>query len=209
MILIEENFNDLLFEAKQVDEKTKKFYIKGVFGRAEVKNQNGRSYNGKTMLMESTRLMESIASGTTLLGELDHPGTGNISLKNVSHKITKLMMNGNTLLGEAEVLEHHPNGQILKGLYLDGVKPGVSTRATGKMDARGRVDNFRLITVDAVATPSVRDAIPETLEEKLELYGRGYVIQDLAESVIHDPIAQKYFQIELRKFIETFNLRNE
>lgn len=209
MILIEENFSNILFEAKQVDEKTKKFYIKGIFGKAEEKNRNGRVYNGKTMLMESARLMESINSGETLLGELDHPGSGNISLKNVSHKIVDLRMENNILMGKAEILEHHPNGQILKGLYLDGVKPGVSTRASGKMSKSGRVDSFRLITVDAVATPSVDTAFPETLEEKLEMYGRGEIVQDLAESVIHDPIAQKYFQIELRKFINAFNLRND
>lgn len=201
MILIEENFENLVTETVQ---QGKKMYLKGVFAEAGVRNRNGRVYNLNEMTKEVNRINEMAKAGNHVLGELDHPSVLEVKLKNVSHRITEMWMEGNQAVGKAEVLEHHPNGQILKGLLMDGVRVGVSTRGSGQVnESTGEVTNFGLVTVDTVATPSCRSAYPETIQEQLMMHKRGEVIYDLAESVIEDKMAQKYFQIELRKFIES------
>ena len=203
MILIEEKFNDVSPLLESSNGK-KKLYLKGVFAESEEKNQNGRIYDRKEMEAEVQRINEQAKLNRFVLGELDHPSTLEIKLENVSHKIVEMWMEGNKAYGKAEVIEGHPKGQILKSLIESGIQVGVSTRGSGQVnESSGKVSNFRMITVDAVATPSARSAYPETIQEQLETYKRGNIVTDLSEAVIHDPLAQKYFQMEMKKFIDS------
>jgi hypothetical protein len=205
MIIIEENFTDIRGQIiTEGETQEKKFFLEGVFAEAETRNRNGRRYSLKEMIREAEKVNAAAQEGRHILGELDHPNTLEVKLKNVSHRITKMWMNGNKAHGKAEILQHHPNGQIAIGLMKDGVQLGVSTRGSGKVKADGLVENFNMITVDIVATPSARSAYPQTIQEQLEMYNRGELITDLAEAVIHDNKAQKYFQKELKAFISTF-----
>jgi hypothetical protein len=79
-----------------------------------------------------------------------------------------------------------------------GGKLGVSTRGSGNVN-EGKVSQFNLVTVDVVATPSAPDAYPSHVME--ELMGNKKIMT-LAESVIHDEKAQKYFKKELAIFFE-------
>lgn len=205
MIIIEENFTDIRGQIiTEGETQEKKFFLEGVFAEAETRNRNGRRYSLKEMIREVEKVNAAAAEGRHVLGELDHPNVLEVRLKNVSHRITKMTMNGNKAIGKAEILQHHPNGQIAIGLMKDGVQLGVSTRGSGKVKPDGLVENFNMVTVDIVATPSARSAYPQTIQEQLEMYNRGEIITDLAESVIHDKAAQKYFQKELKAFISTF-----
>lgn len=206
MIIIEENFSDIKSQIVSDSEESqeKKFFLEGVFAEAETRNRNGRRYSLKEMIRETEKFNAAALAGRPVLGELDHPNVLEVKLKNVSHRITKMWMNGNKAYGRAEILPHHPNGQIAIGLMKDKVQLGVSTRGSGKVGNDGLVENFNMVTIDIVATPSARSAYPQTIQEQLEMYGRGEIITDLAESVIHDSTAQKYFQRELKAFISTF-----
>lgn len=207
MILIEENFqnvqSEVLEEGSSDGAKKTKVYLSGPLMEAETRNRNNRIYRLNEMTVEVAKIMEQVNSGFTVLGELDHPHNLDISLKNVSHKIVDLKMVGNKAVGKVEILEHHPNGQILRGLIKDGVKVGFSSRAGGKVDGNGFVSNFNLKTIDAVATPSARSAYPETLEEQVAMYRRGEIINDLANAAIHDPVAEYYLRKELRTYISS------
>jgi hypothetical protein len=204
MILIEENFQDLITEAAGDNPNDKKFFLQGVFAESETKNRNGRTYRLDEMKREVDKVNNAAAQGRHVLGELDHPNTLDVKLKNVSHRITKMWMEGNKAYGRAEILKNHPNGQIAIGLMKDGIQLGVSTRGAGKVNQRTHVvENFNLVTVDIVATPSARSAYPETIQEQLEMYSRGEIVTDLAEAVINDKAAQKYFEKEMKAFIDT------
>tara|TARA_B100000700_G_C14860752_1_gene768530 strand:- start:285 stop:911 length:627 start_codon:yes stop_codon:yes gene_type:complete len=208
MIIIEENFNGVETLNEAVGDR-RKFYLRGVFAEAETKNRNQRSYPLSEMKREVEKFNEAAKTGKPILGELDHPETLEIKLKNVSHKILEMKMQGNQVIGKAELLENHPNGQIAIGLMKDGIQLGVSTRGSGKM-RNGIVENYNMVTVDIVATPSARNAYPETLREQLEMAKNGGIITDLAEGMANnDPIAQKYFQSELRKFIREITSNNK
>jgi hypothetical protein len=208
MILIEEKFNDVAPLEEASPDGKKKIFLKGVFAEAEQPNQNGRTYALAEMTSEVKRINDQAQVGRFVLGELDHPSSLDIKLENVSHKIVEMWMEGNNAYGKAEIIAGHPKGQILKSLIDSGINVGVSTRGSGQVnESTGRVANFKMITVDAVATPSARSAYPETIQEQIDYYARGNIVTDLAEANIHDPKAQKYFQEEMRKFINAIGLR--
>lgn len=203
MILMEENFEtQILTEAN--DKGQKRLYLRGVMAEAEEKNRNGRIYDLKEMQAACDLINASAASRRHILGECDHPNTLEIKLENVSHRLMEAQMEGNRLMCKAEILSETPKGAILASLVNSGVQVGVSTRGAGQVnESTGKVSNFRFITVDAVATPSCRSAYPETIQEQVEMYKRGEIITDLAEAQMHDPMAQAYFELEMKKFIES------
>lgn len=208
MIIIEENFQDINGLITEGDgDGDKKFYLRGVFAEAETKNRNGRQYSLSDMTKEVARIDEAAKTNRHVLGELDHPNTLEVKLKNVSHRIVEMKMDGTRAIGKAEILRNHPNGQIAMGLMKDNVQLGVSTRGSGKVNGSGIVEGFNLVTVDIVATPSARSAYPETIQEQLELYNRGEIITDLSEAVLYDSAAQKYFEAEMKKFITKMDFK--
>ena len=68
--------------------------IRGVFGRCNEKNNNGRIY--PTAVLESQlSKVQPLINERRLCGELDHPQNDTVKLSNASHLITKLDMKGN------------------------------------------------------------------------------------------------------------------
>ena len=137
--------------------------IKGVFGRCNEKNNNGRIYP-TSVLEGQLQKVQPLISERRLCGELDHPQNDTVKLSNASHLITKLEMKGNELIGEAEILKT-PAGLTAKALVEGGVKIGISSRGMGTLseDAQGNKivnEDFRLVTFDLVADPSTRGAFP-------------------------------------------------
>ena len=200
-ILIESNYKNLIAEAA---EDGKKLYLSGVFLQGEVKNRNRRIYPRNIISNAVEKLNESIKNGEDVLGELDHPKDLEISLKNVSHKIESIYMEGNDAIGKALIL-NTPVGNIARSLIEDGVKIGVSSRGAGDVNYENVVESFDILTVDIVGVPSAQKAYPKGIYEALENYKRYGVVTDLAEAVNSDIKAQKYFKDEILKFIEELN----
>lgn len=144
-----------------------KMRVKGVFGRCNEKNNNGRIY--PTAVLESQlNKIQPMISERRLCGELDHPQNDSVKLSNASHLITKLEMKGDELIGEAELL-NTPAGLTAQALIKGGVKIGISSRGMGTLseDAKGNKivnEDFRLVTFDLVADPSTRGAYPALSE---------------------------------------------
>jgi hypothetical protein len=137
--------------------------IKGIFGRCNEMNNNGRIYPTAVLEGQLSKVQPMI-NERRLCGELDHPQNDTVKLSNASHLITKLEMKGNELIGEAEIL-NTPAGMTAKALVEGGVKIGISSRGMGTLseDANGQKivnEDFRLVTFDLVADPSTRGAFP-------------------------------------------------
>ena len=137
--------------------------IKGVFGRCNEKNNNGRIYPTAVLEGQLNKVQPLILE-RRLCGELDHPQNDTVKLSNASHLITKLEMKGNELIGEAEILKT-PAGLTAKALVEGGVKIGISSRGMGTLSEDEKGDkivneDFRLVTFDLVADPSTRGAFP-------------------------------------------------
>lgn len=136
--------------------------VTGIFQEAEISNANSRIYP-KTVLESAVKKIAPLVKKRQVLGEFDHPPDAKIHLDRVSHLITDLWMEGNKVMGKAEILEWTPFGQQLKGLLEQEVTIGVSSRGVGDMESHmseGKqffkvLDGYHLITFDAVAEPSV------------------------------------------------------
>ena len=132
-----------------------------VLQRANTKNQNGRIYPLEVLMREAERYQEFIRERRAL-GELDHPESPVVNLKNVSHNITEVHFEGENLMGDIEVLGT-PSGNILKELLKNNIKLGVSSRGLGSIkeideDTVEVQDDFNLICFDVVSNPSTQGA---------------------------------------------------
>lgn len=173
-------------------------YLNGIMMQAELKNGNGRVYP----LAEITRAVDEAAKrikeGHYILGELNHPDVLSIDLKNVSHCITEVKMDGNNAVGKMKLL-NTPTGNIAKGLIEGGVRLGVSSRGTGNVNESGGVSDFSFVTVDIVSQPSAPNAYPDAITEALN----SKKVVSLAEALVDDPKAQAYFKKEMALFLES------
>jgi hypothetical protein len=153
-------------EVKRSFENEGKIILRGVMQRADTLNQNGRVYP-MAILQREVRNYQKFIIENRATGELDHPPESTISLKNVSHIVRELYMDGKDARGSIEVLHKVPSGLILKGLVESGVKIGISSRGVGDVEEKGNytvvLDSFQLICFDTVSDPSTTSAfmIPE------------------------------------------------
>ena len=88
------------------------FYMTGKIQEADVQNGNGRVYP-KNVLMREMKNYQKLIDGRRAVGELDHPDTSVVELKNASHLITEVWWDGNNVMGKLEVL-NTPAGKTLK-----------------------------------------------------------------------------------------------
>jgi hypothetical protein len=130
--------------------------VETILTTVEEKNGNGRYYS-KELWEREINKYAVLVNERRALGELDHPDSQIINLKNVSHNITKVWWDGNKIMGILEILPT-PSGNILKSLIESGIKVGVSSRGMGSLKQVGEVlevqDDFDLLGWDVVSTPS-------------------------------------------------------
>jgi hypothetical protein len=144
--------------------------VEGILATAEVKNGNGRYYSKELWDREIDRYQELIKENRAT-GELDHPESQVINLKNVSHNIKDMWWDGDNVMGKIEILPT-PSGNILKALIESGITCGVSSRGMGSLEESGGVmevqDDFELLCWDFVSTPSNPGSYMQTLKEGKE-----------------------------------------
>ena len=115
------------------------YVLEGCFGEIGVKNRNNRIYDESEYLPQIKSLQDKIKSGK-LLGELDHPQTFDISLKNASHVIEELNYNKDTrqVMGRIRLL-NTTAGREAQALVDAGVPIHISSRAAGVVENNGHV----------------------------------------------------------------------
>ena len=146
--------------------------VEGVLQSAEKRNGNGRSYPKEILVREVENYKKGPIAENRALGELDHPDSSVINLKNVSHNIKDIWWNGNDVIGKIEILPT-PSGNILKELFKNGITVGVSSRGMGSLkqgsDGVQEVqDDFELLCWDFVSTPSTPGAYVHPIKEGLD-----------------------------------------
>ena len=114
---------------KEQKEAGKPLIMKGILQKAETLNQNGRVYP-KGILEREIRNYQKFIKENRALGELDHPDSSVVELKNASHNIKEAYMEGNIVYGTVEIL-NTPSGKILQSLVESGVTLGISSRGVG------------------------------------------------------------------------------
>ena len=145
--------------------------VVGILATAEVKNGNGRYYPKELWEREINKYMD-VVKDNRATGELDHPDSTIISLKNVSHIIRNCWWDGDKVMGKIEILPT-TSGNILKALIDNGVQVGVSSRGMGSLKEihEGTLevqDDFELLCWDFVSTPSNPGSYMQLVKEGKE-----------------------------------------
>jgi hypothetical protein len=144
--------------------------VEGRLQTAETKNGNGRRYPREILEREVEKYKDGPIRENRALGELDHPDSQIINLKNVSHNIKDIWWDGNDVVGKIEILPT-PSGNILTQLFKNGITVGVSSRGMGSLKPIGETqevqDDFELLCWDFVSTPSTPGAYVHPISEGL------------------------------------------
>ena len=161
-------FKSVLRESK---ERPGVFEVEGIMQRAGSQNQNGRVYDKKVLHREVNNYMENFVKVGNAYGELDHPESPIVSLKNASHVVKDLWWDGDNLCGRVELL-NTPAGNIVKEIIKGGHTIGISSRGTGSVKPTNEgylevQDDFELVCWDFVSNPSTHGAFmnPISLNE--------------------------------------------
>lgn len=145
---------------KEAEEKNQPIFMTGILQKANTENRNGRVYPLDILKREAKKYEEAVKENRAT-GELDHPDSAVVSLSNVSHMVTEMWWEGETLMGKVKLLDT-PSGNILKGLLKSGVMLGISSRGVGSVKNKNGLDvvqeDFELIAFDFVSSPSTPGA---------------------------------------------------
>jgi len=159
---------DLLTEEEKIKVRNGALFLSGLMQMAETQNGNGRVYPRPKLEREISNY-KKLVKERRALGELDHPDDSIINLKNASHLVSDIWMDGNKVMGKIEVL-NTPSGNILRNLVDSGVKMGISSRGMGSIrEQSGKTiveDDFQLICFDMVSDPSTPGAFMVTEARK-------------------------------------------
>lgn len=171
---------------------SKPFEFYATLQKYDTPNRNGRVYPEKILRREAENYKRAIQKGLSI-SELNHPESSLIDLDRVSHIITDVWWEGNTLMGKIKLLTSpgfHERGVVscpgdqAANLMRQGVTMGVSSRGVGSLVKKGEKnevqDDFELICFDLVSSPSTpgaylflnkddRDRYEENIEEETQL----------------------------------------
>jgi len=161
------------FRPTITESKTKPgvFEVEGVMQRATSENQNGRVYSKAILEREAKKYTDEFVNNGNAFGDLDHPESPVVSLKNASHIVKELYWKGDDLCGKVELL-NTPSGNIVKEIIKAGHTIGISSRGTGSVNQtnEGHLEvqpDFELVCWDFVSNPSTHGAFmnPVALQE--------------------------------------------
>lgn len=130
--------------------------------RATAKNQNGRVYPREVLLREVNRYRDEFVAQNRALGELDHPESPVVNLRNVCANVTRIDQQGDNVIGDIQILST-PSGNIVRELIKNNIRLGISSRGLGSVRNMGEStlevqDDYNLICFDIVSNPSTHGA---------------------------------------------------
>jgi hypothetical protein len=157
-------------EIDSVGSSNKPLILKGILQRCNTLNQNGRIYPREVLLREIGNYMKLVRDKRAF-GELDHADSPIVNMKNISHMITDITLDGDVIKGTVHVLDT-PGGNIIKAIIKAGGKPGISSRALGSLveTERGNIvqNDLQIICWDFVSEPSTPGAFMMTEAKQVD-----------------------------------------
>jgi hypothetical protein len=177
------------------EENSGKIVMKGILQKSDTLNQNGRIYP-RVVLEREVRNYQKFIVENRALGELDHPDSSVVNLKNVSHIVREAYLDGDVVYGSVEILDT-PSGKILQSLVESGVKLGISSRGVGTTKKQGDYqivqDDFQLICWDFVSEPSTPGAfmMAEGRQINPEELQKVFTKSDRIDRILNDILVSK------------------
>ena len=169
---------------------SKPFILKNVvLQRANAKNQNGRVYPKEVLMREALTYKQNFVTQRRAVGELDHPESPVVNLKNVCCNVIGLWTDGDDVRGDIEILTT-PTGNIVRELIKNNIRLGVSSRGMGSVRQMGEntvevQEDFSLICFDIVSNPSTIGAFinENTAPQIITPY-------DMIDKLVHDFLSE-------------------
>lgn len=202
LLITEMNFSDIDSGYIVDENKSRSYYINGVYLQAEQKNRNGRIYPAQILEREVSRYQTDYINKNRSLGELNHPKSPSVDPERACHFIKSLVREGNNWIGKSKITST-PVGDIVKGLLDDGVQLGVSSRGLGtlteKSDFKMVNEDYYMSTIDVVSDPSALDAWVDGIFE-----GKEWAIQGEDEFIeeTKKDIDKEYSKVGITKLEE-------
>lgn len=207
-----ENFEPTKFDL------TKPVIVYATLQKYGVENRNGRIYPEDILKKEVSRYSKFLKMNNGLssaIGELDHPDSSTISLKNgVPHRVIELTWVGNKLIGKLEILvsrAYRESGVIctdgdIVAHYLEyGITLGISSRGVGslkKIDGKNMVQtDFELVCWDIVSSPSTYGSYMFRNFDDHEAYDE----KAPSDKTINDTLGLSSKDSNLMNFLKNFN----
>lgn len=137
--------------------------MKGVYLMADEKNSNERIYRYDDLKPSVDKFIKEKINTKTALEELEHPECITINPDRVCAKTLSLKEDGHSWIGESVVLASDEKfgikgtkcGDLLKSLLQFDCACGHSSRGVGSVDDDGIVEDYQLICIDTVLSPSI------------------------------------------------------
>ena len=166
------------------------FEVTGIMQRAGAENQNGRVYKREILEREVQKYIENFVKVGNAYGELDHPESPIVSLKNASHIVKDLWWEGDNLMGKVELLDT-PSGNIVRNIIRAGHTVGISSRGTGSVSQTNEgtllvQPDFELVGWDFVSNPSTQGAFmnPISLNESKQFTNKYERLDSIINNIL-------------------------
>lgn len=158
------------------------FIVNAVFQKYGIENANGRIYP-EHILKREVEKYQTMIRDKSAIGELNHPAESVIDLSRVAMNIIELHWEGQTLVGQLEILVSEAfrrygiiccQADNAAHLLLRGIKIGVSSRGLGtvtqKMGVLYVADDYEIVCWDIVSCPSTPGAYISFNSNELQQY---------------------------------------
>ena len=171
-----ESIDEMELEERTLDGRTVKmpkggvWVVEGPAQASDKKNANQRYYPREIwdrIIKDQNSPAQQAIRERAMVGHLEHPADGRTDGNKLALVVTHAeLRESGDVFARFELLDT-PEGLRLQEYTRKKVKWGVSSRGTGSVDEKGRVDprDYVLQTWDAVMQPSVTNAIPRLKEE--------------------------------------------